>query len=281
MCESVQVHLARFCRGFCIVLVGALEPMLDLMGKTVLLTGASKGIGAATARILGEAGAHLIAHYGSDRQGVEEATRAIPQNRLHLVQGDLAVPGSTEEIWRDALAWRGRVDVLVNNAGIFLNEGGIDDSDEEWERVWATTMQVNVMAPAALLRRAVRHFRKEGGGTAITISSWNGQRGSTNPRTIAYAASKAAIRAAMQTIARGYAKEKILAYVIAPGVVRTRLSEQSAATLGGEEAVTSTLAMGEWVPPEEIGYLVAFLATGRVRHLTGATLDFNGASYVR
>ena len=127
----------------------------------------------------------------------------------------------------------------------------------------------------------MRHFREQGGGIATTISSWNGQRGSTNPRAIAYAASKAAVRAATQTVARGYAKDNVLAYVIAPGVVRTRLSEQSAATLGGEPAVSATLAMGEWVPPEEIGILVAFLATGRVRHLTGATLDVNGASYIR
>lgn len=255
--------------------------MLDLTGKTVLLTGASKGVGAATARILGEAGANLIAHYSSDRAGAEEATSAIPAERCHLVRGDLADRNAVDRIWRDALSWRGRVDVLVNNAGIFLNEGGIDDPDEEWDRVWDSTMQVNVMAPARLLRNAVRHFRAEGGGIAIAISSWNGQRGSTNPRTIAYAASKAAIRAAMQTAARGYAKEKVLTYTISPGVVQTRLSEQSAATLGGVEAVTSTLAMGEWVPPEEIGYLVAFLATGQVRHLTGATLDINGASYIR
>ena len=73
----------------------------------------------------------------------------------------------------------------------------------------------------------------------------------------------------------------ILAYTVAPGVVRTRLSEESAATLGGEEVVTAGLAMGEWVPPEEIADLVAFLATGRCRHLSGATLDVNGASYVR
>jgi len=255
--------------------------MLELSGKTILLTGASKGIGAATARILGEAGAHLVAHYSSDHDGAAEAVSMIPEDRRLLVQGDLADPLAVEEIWRQAAAWRGKVDVLVNNAGIFLNDGGIDDDDEAWDRVWDETMQVNVLAPARLLRSAVRHFRTNGGGIAVTISSWNAQRGSTNPRTIAYAASKAAIRAATQTIARGYAKNNILAYVIAPGVVRTRLSVASAATLGGEQAVTSTLAMGEWVPPEEIGYMVAFLATGTVRHLTGATLDINGASYVR
>jgi NAD(P)-dependent dehydrogenase (short-subunit alcohol dehydrogenase family) len=255
--------------------------MLDLQGKTVLLTGASKGIGAATARILGEAGAHVIAHYGSDEAGAKEATRAIPQERALLVPADLANSKAVETLWQKALAWRGRIDVIVNNAAIFLNEGGIDDDDEEWDRVWDVTMRVNVLAPARLLRLAVRHFRDGGGGIAITISSWNAQRGSTNPRTIAYAASKAAIRAATQTIARGYAKDGVLAYVVAPGVVRTRMSLDSAANLGGEAVVTAGLAMGEWVPPEEIGYMVAFLATGRVRHLSGATLDVNGASYVR
>jgi NAD(P)-dependent dehydrogenase (short-subunit alcohol dehydrogenase family) len=103
----------------------------------------------------------------------------------------------------------------------------------------------------------------------------------TNPATIAYGASKAAIQAATQTIARAYAKKGILAYVLAPGVVRTRLSEQFAATQGGEDNITRGLAMGEWVPPAEIGELIAFLATGRMRHLSGATLDINGASYIR
>ena len=87
--------------------------------------------------------------------------------------------------------------------------------------------------------------------------------------------------AATKTVARAYAKENILAYIVAPGVVRTRLSESFAATQGGENAVTAGLAMGEWVPPGDIAALVAFLATGTCRHLSGATLDVNGASYVR
>ncbi len=255
--------------------------MIDLKGKTILLTGASKGVGAVTAGVLGEAGANLIAHYNSDRAGAEEATRSIPEARRHLVHGDLSLPDAAEKVWRQAIAWRGRVDVLVNNAAVFLHAGGIDDPDAEWDRTWDTTMQVNVLSPARLMRDAVKHFREIGGGVIVTISSWNGQRGSTNPRTLAYAASKAAIKAATQTIARGYAKDGVLAYVIAPGVVDTRMSEQSAATLGGKQAVMATLTMGEWVPPEELGYLVAFLATGRVRNLTGATLDVNGASYIR
>ena len=87
--------------------------------------------------------------------------------------------------------------------------------------------------------------------------------------------------AATKTVARAYAKENILAYIVAPGVVRTRLSETFAATQGGEAAVTASLAMGEWVPPGDIASLVTFLATGSCRHLSGATLDVNGASYIR
>ena len=255
--------------------------MIDLSGKTILVTGASKGIGAAIIAALGREGAHVIGHYGSDEAGARAATAAIPAERVRLIAGDLAKPSEPARIWQDALAWRGRIDVLVNNAAMMAYEGGIEDTDEVWERIWAETLQVNVKAPADLLRGAVRHFRQSGGGTIITISSWNAQRGSTNPVTIAYAASKAAVMAATKTIARGYARENILAYIVAPGVVRTRLSENFAATQGGEQVVTASLAMGEWVPPDDIAELVAFLATGRCRHLTGATLDVNGASYVR
>ncbi len=255
--------------------------MSDLEGKTILVTGASKGIGAAIAAALGRDGAHVIAHYGSDAEGVRKALAHVPAERAKPLQADLAAPGGAARLWAEALAWRGRIDVLVNNAAMMAFEGGIEDPDEVWDRVWAETLQVNVKAPADLLRAAVRHFRAAGGGIIVTVSSWNAQRGSTNPATIAYAASKAGIMAATKTIARAYAKERILAYIVAPGVVRTRLSESFAATQGGEAAVTAGLAMGEWVPPGDIAELVAFLATGRCRHLTGATLDVNGATYVR
>jgi 3-oxoacyl-[acyl-carrier protein] reductase len=253
----------------------------ELSARTILLTGASKGIGAATARILGEAGADLVAHYGQDRAGVEAATSAIPAERKLILQADLAKPAALDRLWQQAVAWKGGIDVLVNNAATMAWTGGIDDDDETWDRVWSETFQVNVMGPARLMRHAVRHFRPRRSGIIITISSWAAQRGVTNPRTIAYAASKAALKAATQTVARGYAKEGVLAYIVAPGVVRTRMSEDFAATQGGEAPVTAGLAMGEWVPPEDVGHLVAFLATGKSRHLTGATLDVNGATYVR
>lgn len=255
--------------------------MFDLSDKTVLVTGCSKGIGAAIAECLGRSGARVVAHYGSDRAGAEAATAGIEETRKKLLAADFNNLDEVEALWDDALAWRGRIDVLVNNAAIMRFDGGFDDPLESWDGVWQQTMQVNVLAPARLLRRAVGHFRQAGGGIIVTISSWAAQKGVTNPATIAYGSSKAAVHAATKTIARAYAADGILAYTIAPGVVRTRLSEQFAATQGGEDHVTDTLTMHEWVPPMEIGELAAFLAAGRVRHLSGATLDINGASYIR
>lgn len=253
----------------------------SLAGKTVLLTGASKGIGAETAKVLLDMGANLIAHYGSDRAGVDAAVAGADSGRVLLVQADLARLGEARRLWKEAVAWRGRVDVLVNNAAIFLNAGGIEEDEAEWDEVWEKTLQVNVRAPADLMRGAVHHYKANGGGIIITVVSWNAQRGSSSPKTIAYAASKGAIKAATQTIARTYADQNILAYIIAPGVVKTRMSEESATVLGGVEKLTASLAMGEWVPPQEIGALIGFLATGTCRHMTGTTIDFNGASYIR
>ena len=254
--------------------------MTDLRGRTVLLTGASGGIGSVTARVLGAAGADLIAHYRSDRAGVEAAVAGIPEERRLLLQAELSEPGSSRALWRDAVAWKGRVDVVVVNAAM-LARTPFDGSDEQWDEGWADTMRVNVIEPASLARAAVQHFQEVGGGTLITISSWAAEAGSAIPQVPAYAASKAAIRNLTQTIARNFARDGVLAYVVAPGIVKTAMSAVSAEARGGVDAVNAALAMGEMVPPEEVAELVAFLATGTCRHLSGATLDLNGASYVR
>ena len=160
--------------------------------------------------------------------------------------------------------------------------GGIEDSIEDWEEAWSHSIAVNVKAPARLLRHAVRSWlQAEKTGSIISIGSWVTTRGTSNPGAIAYAASKAAIAAATKTVARNYANRGILAFVIAPGVVRTQMSIDSAAKTGGEQAVTATLPMGEWIPPSDIADTVVFLAEGRARHLTGATIDLNGAAYIR
>jgi NAD(P)-dependent dehydrogenase (short-subunit alcohol dehydrogenase family) len=252
----------------------------ELEGKVVLLTGASGGIGSVTARALGARGAAVVAHYGANREGAEAAVGEISADRRLLVQGDLRVAGSARTLFADALAWRSPLDVIVVNAATLL-ETPFDGSDEQWDENWEATLRVNVLEPVSLMREAVRHFLDVGGGTIVVLSSWAAERGSAIARLSAYAASKAAVRNVAQTIAHNHAKDGILVYVLAPGIVHTPMSEISAVARGGIEAVNAALAMGEMVPPGEVAELIAFLAAGRARHLSGATIDVNGATYIR
>lgn len=254
--------------------------MGTLTGKTVVVTGASKGIGAAIAAAMLAAGARVVAHYGSDRAGAEAAVAGAP-DRARLLGADMGDMGAVDAFWAE-VASDGPPDVLVTNAAIMRQEGGIADEAEVWDRVWDESWRVNVLAPARLMRHAVRDWLAAGRpGAVIGVGSWVTTRGTTNPGAIAYAATKAAISAATKTVARTHAKDGILAYVIAPGVVATQMSVESAARSGGAAAITATLPMGEWVPPHEIAALAVFLAEGRARHLTGATIDINGAAYIR
>jgi NAD(P)-dependent dehydrogenase (short-subunit alcohol dehydrogenase family) len=252
----------------------------DLTGRVVLVTGASGGIGSITAATLGARGASVIAHYGGNRVGAEAAVSALPDSRRMLVQSDLGQPGAARALFAEAVGWTGRVDVVVANAAI-LRETPFDGSDELWDEHWEATLRVNVLEPVSLMREAVGHFLREGGGTIVALSSWAAERGSAIASLSAYAASKAAVRNVAQTIARNHAKDGILSYVVAPGIVHTSMSEISAAARGGIDAVNAALAMGEMVPPAEVADLIAFLATGRARHLSGATIDVNGATYIR
>jgi NAD(P)-dependent dehydrogenase (short-subunit alcohol dehydrogenase family) len=256
------------------------QQAIDLTGKKVLVTGASRGIGAAIARSMGEAGAHVISHYGSYVDGAKEALLNTPDARKTFVSADLSIAGAGREIWQKALDAVGSIDVLVNNAGVNI-ETAFEGDDDQWDRGWQETFQVNVFEAANVVKEAVNHFLTRGGGIVISLSSWSGQKGSALPTLPAYAASKAAVKALTQTVASSYAKQGIYAYIISPGIVKTRMADLAAVVRGGEEKMKAALAMGELVPPSEVGELAVFLASGKCRHLTGATIDINGASYVR
>jgi len=255
-------------------------PLIDLTGKTILVTGASRGIGAAAAKALGAAGATVIAHYGSYREGAEEAVAALPEGRKLLVQANLEQAGAARALWRHVVADYARIDVVVVNAGISV-ETPFEGTDEQWDEGWERTLRINLLESASLIREAVAHFSANGGGAVISLSSWAAQQGSAIASLSAYAASKAALKAVTQTVARNYAKDGVLAYVVAPGIVGTRMSEISAVSRGGIDKLNAVLTLGEMVPAQELGTLIAFLASGTCRHLTGATIDVSGATYVR
>ncbi|GLY75472.1 SDR family NAD(P)-dependent oxidoreductase [Actinoallomurus iriomotensis] len=250
-----------------------------LAGRTVLLTGASRGIGAVTARALAAADANVIAQYRTQRDGAEQAVDALPDDRKLLLQADLGTPAGARGLWRSALAWHHDVDVVVLNAAV-IPDTPFDGPDELWDAGWQDALQVNVIGAGALMREAARHFVARGSGTIIVLSSWAAEQGSRILDVSSYAASKAAIRNLAQTFARNFARQGLRVHIVAPGVVDTGMS-----VAGKDEparrATAGGLAMGRLVEAGEVASLVAFLATGECPSLTGATLDINGASYIR
>jgi NAD(P)-dependent dehydrogenase (short-subunit alcohol dehydrogenase family) len=249
-----------------------------LSGRTVLLTGASGGIGQVTAQTLAAAGATVLAHYRSNRSGAGSALAGVPAERAVLLAGDLDTPNAARRLWREASAAH-QVDVLVLNAAV-IPDTPVDGPDEEWDAGWQQALQVNVVGAGALMREAVRAFVSRGSGTVIVLSSWAAEQGSRIKNVSSYAASKAAIRNLAQTFARAYARDGLRVHVVAPGVVDVGMG---VAGLDGtaRSAVSEGLAMGRFVKPEEVANLIAFLATDGCSSLTGSTLDINGASYIR
>ena len=257
--------------------------MIDLSGKVVLVTGASRGIGAATARVLAGVGAEVILHSAGNRKLAEDLADEIGPDRCHLVSADLSEPGAGRALWQGAVSWQGRIDVLVNNAGVY-EPAGLDVSDEDWDAGWARTLQINLIAAADLCREAVRHFQSRGAkeqmnGTIINIASRAAHRGE-HPDYASYAASKAGMVGLSKTLARAYGQDGVLVYAVAPGFVETDMARDALTPESRQELIDS-IPLGDLAQPSDVANTVAFLASGLAPHATGATIDINGASYVR
>ena len=231
----------------------------------ILLTGASRGIGAAALAALTAAGATVA---GQSTRGDDG-----------LLAADLAQPLAGDALWDAALErLGGRIDVLVNNAGVF-EAVDVDAPGTEWQAMWTRSTAVNLHAPADLCRRAVQHFRANGGGRIVNIASRAGHRGDS-PAHWHYAAAKAGIIAMTKTIARAYARGGVLAYAVAPGFVMTGMAEEYLSSRGGEQLLAD-IPLGRVASVAEVAETIRWLALDAPPSLTGATLDVNGASYVR
>ena len=231
----------------------------------ILLTGASRGIGAATLTALTAAGATVAG----------QATTAAGG----LIAADLAQPGAADALWAAALdRLGGRIDVLVNNAGVF-EAVPVDGTDADWQAGWARSHAINLQAPADLCRRAVQHFGDRGGGRIVNVASRAGHRGDS-PAHWHYAAAKAGLIAMTKTIARAYAVQGVLAFAVAPGFVMTGMAEEYLSSRGGDKLLAD-IPLGRVAMPAEVAETIRWLALEAPPSLTGATLDVNGASYVR
>ena len=233
----------------------------------ILLTGSSRGIGAAAKAALEARGARVI---GQARRSSHSDT----------VAADFREPGAAQLLWDAALERSGgAIDVLVNNAGLF-EANPIDASDIAWRDAWEDTMRINLTSAAQLSRFAVRHWRERGvPGRIVHVASRAGHRGDS-PAHWHYAASKGGMLAMHKTIARQYASEGILSFAITPGFTDTAMAGDYLASRGGA-GLLADIPLGRVASPDEIATLIAFCALDAPPSLTGATLDANGASYVR
>lgn len=255
--------------------------MINFSGKVALVTGGSRGIGAATVKAIASAGGSVVLHYGSNREAAEQTVREAGEGACHLVGADLNEPGAASQLWRDALAWKGQIDILVNNAGVFY-PAEVGCSGAHWRDVWQRTLQINLMATADLCREAINHWQEKAlGGSIVNVASRAAFRGD-GPDYWAYAASKGGMISLTKTLARAYSREGIYTYGVAPGFVSTDMALESFdhdPTL--RERVISEIPIGDIAPASDIANTICFLASGLATHATGQTIDVNGASYVR
>ncbi len=257
--------------------------MFTLEGETFLVSGASRGIGNAIASVLLDMGANVVGGYSSAPGQLKQLSAEFGNDRLLPVQMDLSEPGAGARLWDAAIAFKGSIDGLVNNAGIAPSTA-YDAPDDIWQADWAKTMQVNVQAVADLCRAAILHFEAERSkdgdfkGRIVTVASRAAFRGD-QPDSLHYAASKGALIALMRSIARGFAGKGIYAFTIAPGWVDTDMAE--VVNQPGNEWMLKEIPTGELVPPKQIGNMVAFMLSGLIDQSTGTNVDINGASYVR
>lgn len=237
------------------------------------VTGASRGIGKSITESILREGGEVI---GTARSSAfpDEFIKSDRFEGLHL---DLAQIEEVKETLKPVFGRDLVPNVLVNNAGIF-QDADMSAEEDIWLENWDQTMQVNLRIPALISKWAIERWREEEGGILINIASRAAYRGDTQEYA-AYAASKGGLVAFTKSIARDFGKDHISAYSIAPGFIKTDMAMDSI-DVYGEEYLTQGMAFDEITSPEEVGDLVAFLASGKVSHMTGSTFHINGGSYM-
>jgi len=246
--------------------------------RVALITGAAGGIGAAAARTLVADGMAVVLHDLRLGGRLEQLVAELG-DAAHAVAADLSDPAAADGLWQEALGFRGHVDVLVNNAGIY-EAAVVDGEFAAWRESWDRTLAICLVSPAALCRAAIHSFgQQRGGGIIINLASRAAHRGE-DPDYWHYAAAKAGVVAMTKTIARQYGRQGVTAFSISPGFVDTAFNTPLVEEHGMDLFVNDT-ALGEVAQPQDIANVIAFLASGRARHATGTTIDVNSASYVR
>ena len=249
------------------------------MSRAVLVTGGSRGIGAAIARAFAERGDRVAVHCRDAVATAEVVRDSLTGDGHVVVRADLAVPAEVRAMVDAAAAGLGGLDVLVNNAGIYVDHPVLGTSYAQWQAAWQATLGVNLVGAANATWCAVRHMTAGGrGGRIVNVGSRGAYRG--EPTHPAYGASKAGLHAFGQSLAVALAPHGITVASVAPGYVATDMTTEELATPAGD-VIRGQSPFNRVATPEEVAAAVLYLASPEAAWSSGAVLDLNGASYLR
>lgn len=249
-----------------------------MSGRRVLVTGSSRGIGAAVARAFAEAGDTVAVHHRDSAGLAEQLVAGLPGTGHLVVQADLAHAAQVARMVAEAAAGLGGLDVLVNNAGIFTAHPPLTTDWVAWQQAWSQTLAVNLTAAAHAVFCAVPHLVAAGGGAVVNVGSRGAFRG--EPDCPAYGASKAGLHALGQSLALSLAPHGISVATVAPGFVETDMAAELLAGPTGD-AIRAQSPFNRVARADEVAGAVLWLASPEATFSSGAVLDLNGASYLR
>ena len=256
------------------VLRGSENSMFDLTGKVALVTGASRGIGRATAEVLAERGAQVVINYVSNEAAAREVADGIQARggKAELVQFDVAAGDVAEKAIAEVAKRLGRLDIVVANAGISIDGLLLRLKEDDFDRV----LNVNVKGAVASARAGIKVMMRAKTGRIIFISSVVGEAG--NVGQTAYAASKAAILGVTKSLAKEYASRNITVNAVTPGYIDSDMTSQLPEEI--RAAIVGAVPLGRTGTGREVGAAIAFLASDEASYITGHTLRVNGGMYM-
>lgn len=246
-------------------------------GRTALVTGASRGIGAAIALAYAGQGMRVALQYGRSQEAARAVLASLPGEGHLLLQADVSEPEEVRRMVAEAGEAFGRLDVLVNNAGIFEPTPFDTEDFDDWQAGWKRVIDTNLMSAVHATWAALPLMRSQGGGKVINVASRSAFRAETEAP--AYAVSKAGMVNLTRCLARAEAKSGILAYCIAPGWVETAMARDSVRDLG-LAALTADIPLKRIATVEDVAGVAVFLASDAANYLTGITIPIAGGSWM-
>lgn len=250
----------------------------NLQNKKVLITGASRGVGAATARLMAASGAQVALHYHQNKEKAEKLLQQLAGSHHKIFQADLGDKKAGASLVEQVIQAFVGIDIVVNNAGIYKEHPQLETDFEAFSAVWEETINLCLISPAYISYAAAKFMVENGGGKIINVTSRGAFRG--EPTATAYGAAKAGLNSVSQSMAKALGSKKVYVYAVAPGFIETDMVQY---LLDGKDAdfYRNQSPLERFSKPEEIAQTITFLASEGTDYLTGGIIDVNGASYLR